>query len=203
MAAFIMGAIASQDFTALNGRVTLAFCSQSGLPADVSSQTIAAQLTLNGYNWYGAVATANQGFTFLSNGQISGVFLWVDSFINQIWMNSAFQLALLSLMTAVGNIPFNPAGRNLIASALNDPINAAVRFGAIRPGVTLSALQVAEVNNAAGFDIATTIQARGWYLLIPDVSAQVRASRGPQPITFWYTDGQSVQSIALGSLEIQ
>jgi len=203
MAAFIMGAIASQDFTALNGRVTLAFRSQSGLPADVSSQTIAAQLTLNGYNWYGAVATANQGFTFLSNGQISGVFLWVDSFINQIWMNSAFQLALLSLMTAVGNIPFNPAGRNLIASALNDPINAAVRFGAIRPGVTLSALQVAEVNNAAGFDIATTIQARGWYLLIPDVSAQVRASRGPQPITFWYTDGQSVQSIALGSLEIQ
>jgi hypothetical protein len=39
--------------------------------------------------------------------------------------------------------------------------------------------------------------------VIQPATAQVRAARGSPPIIFFYTDGQSVQSLALTSTEIQ
>lgn len=69
--------------------------------------------------------------------------------------------------------------------------------------MTLSAQQAATINNAAGFDIAGTIQTRGWYFLVQDASPQARAARETPPCTFWYTDGQSVQKITLASLQVQ
>jgi hypothetical protein len=78
-----------------------------------------------------------------------------------------------------------------------------VNFGAIRAGITLSQSQIAQVNSAAGLDIADTIQQRGWYLQVADAQPQVRAARASPPCTLWYTDGQSVQAINLASIEIQ
>ncbi len=203
LAAFLMGAVAAIDFARLNNRTSLAFRSQSGVTPSVTDATTAANLQANGYNYYGAWATANDAFNFLYPGTISGDFLWIDSYVNQIWLNNSLQLALMTLLTQSKSIPYNAAGYALIEAACADPINAALNFGAIRPGVTLSASQIAQVNASAGFDIAETIQTRGWYLLVADASPIVRAARGSPPMTFWYTDGQSVQAITLSSLEIQ
>lgn len=201
--AFVMGAIASIDFPRFNDRTNLAFRRQAGIAASVTDATIAAQLEANGYNYYGQWATANDTFTFLYPGSITGSFLWIDSYVDQIWLNNAFQLAMMTLLTQTKSIPYNAAGYALIEAACADPINAALNFGAIRPGVTLSAAQIAEVNAAAGDDIADTIQTRGWYFQVQDASPIVRAARGSPPMTFWYTDGQSVQRLTLSSLEIQ
>lgn len=202
MAAFIMGAVAAIDFNRANDRTNLAFRAQAGLLPDVTDRSIADQLEANGYNYYGAWATANDEFVFLRPGQVSGPFLYVDSYVNQIWMNNQFQLALMTLLTSVKSIPYNPVGYALIDHALADPINAAVSFGAIHSGAELSALQIAQVNNAAGRVVSDTIAQRGWYLLVAPASSQVRAARGSPPVTFWYYDGQSVQSINLNSVEI-
>ena len=211
-AAFICGATASIDFTQRNGRITFAFRSQTGLLADVTNQTVAHNLggdpqsigsRGNNYNFYGAYATRNDQFVFENRGFISGPFLWADSFVNQIWLNNALQLALMQLLTTVYSIPYNAQGYALIEAACLDPINAALNFGAIRAGVTLSASQIAEVNSDAGIDIADTIAARGWYLQVLDALPQVRAARASPPCTLWYTDGQSVQAINLASIEIQ
>lgn len=199
----VMGFIASIDFAAFNGRATLAFKGQSGIAPSVTDSTTATQLIANGYNFYGAYATANSQFNFLNPGSISGKFLWADSYVNQIWLNNALQLALLNLLTSIPSIPYNAAGYALIETAALDPIQSAVDFGAIRAGVTLSSAQIANLNNAAGFDIASTVQQRGWYLLIQNASPQVRAARGSPPMTLWYADGQSVQKIVLASLEVQ
>lgn len=201
--AFIMGAIASLDFARTNDRATLAFKSQTGIAGSVTDATVAAQLIANGYNFYGAYATAADEFVFLYPGSVTGPYLWIDSYVNQIQLNAALQLALMTLLTTVRSIPYNVAGYALIESACTDPINAALNFGSIRTGVTLSAAQAAAVNNAAGIDIASTLETRGWYLQVSPASAQVRAARGSPPCTFWYTDGQSVQSITLASLEVQ
>lgn len=202
-AAFVAGAIASVDFTQTNGRSTLAFKSQSGLTATVTSQTTAANLQANGYNFYGAYATANQGFVFLYPGSISGKFQWIDSYVNQIWMNNALQLALVTLLTQAKSVPYNQAGYTLIRAACMDPINAAVNFGAIRAGVPLSAQQAALVNNAAGTAIDGILATQGWYLQILPATAQVRGARSTPPMTLWYMDGGSVQSISLASVEVQ
>lgn len=202
VAAFVMGAIASIDFNADNGRATLAFRTGSVNPG-VSNQTIAANLKANGYNFVGRYATANDQFVFLYPGQCSGAFDWIDSYICQVWMNNAFQLALMNLLTGAGSVPYNAEGYALIEASLRGVIDSALSFGAIRAGVSLSAQQIAEVNAAAGGDIAQALEQQGWFVKVGTASAQVRAARGSPPIKVFYTDGQSVQQINLTSVNVQ
>ncbi len=203
MAAFACGIAASLDFNQTNGRTTFAYRSQTGLVPSVTSASQASNLVANGYNFYGAYATANQRFIFMQDGQVSGPFEWADSYIDQIWLNNQFQLALMELLANARSIPYNPAGYSMIETACADVINQAGNFGIFRPGVTLSQSQRAAVNNAAGVNIADTLQTRGWFLQVKDASPQVRAARGSPPCTFWYVDGQSVQKITLASIEVQ
>lgn len=202
-AAFICGAVASIDFSQRNGRITFAYKGQSGLSADVTDVTTATNLIANGYNFYGAYATANQNFTFLQPGSTPGIWKWIDAYINQIYLNSQFQLALLSLLSASKSVPYNNEGYAMIRAACMDPINQAVNFGSIRSGVPLSASQAAQVNSAAGVQIDNTLTQVGWYLQILPATAQVRGLRGTPPMSFWYTDGGSVQKINLASIDVQ
>ena len=202
-AAFFSGATAAIDFSQFNGRITYKYKSQGGLTAEVTSQTVAANLIANGYNYYGIEATANQNFTFFAPGTISGQFQWADSYVNQIWLNNALQLAAMVLLTQLKSIPYNAAGYALMRQAWGDPITQAVNFGAIRAGVPLSLLQAANVNNAAGVPIDSLLSSAGYYLQILPATAQVRGARGTPPCTLWYMDGGSVHHINLASIEVQ
>jgi len=201
-AAFVCGSAASIDFTETNGRITFAFRKQSGLVATCTNQTAADNLIANGYNFYGAYATANDEFIWFYPGAVSGDFKWLDSFIDEIWLNNGFQLALVELLQNTKSIPYNQYGYSLIRAACLDQINAGLNFGAFRAGVTLSQAQIAEVNGDAGVAIDKTLNQQGWYLQVKDASPQVRAARGSPPCTFWYMDGQSVQKINLASIEL-
>lgn len=202
-AAYQSGSIASVDFTERNGSTNFAYRMQSGLTPDVTDLTTLTNLIANGYNAYSAVATANQSFQYMYPGSVSGAYLWLQDYINQIWLNNALQLALMELLTGVKSIPYNEPGRALIRAACMDPINAAVNFGAIQPGVTLSALQIAEVNNAAGTKIDKVLSSQGWYLQVLDATPQVRAARKSPPCTLYYTSGGSVNQINLASIEVE
>lgn len=202
LAAFMLGTVASIDFSRLNGRITSAFKSQSGFVPTVTDQQIAANLLENGYSFYGAYATANDQFNFLYNGQMSGKWSWVDTFVDQVYLNAQFQLALLSLLTTVKSIPYNESGYSLIRAAMIDPISQAINFGSIRTGITMSAQQKAVVNQAAGMDVSTIIEQQGYFLQILDPGAQVRGNRGTPVINFWYTDGGAVQKITVASIDI-
>lgn len=201
-AAGVLGFIASLNFSQTNGRATLAYKYTSGIPASIVNDTQIANLTANGYNGMASVATANQGFTFWADGTVTGPFAWLDTYVNQIYLNSQLQLALLELMTNVPSIPYNNAGYSLIHAACMDPINQMLNFGGIRPGVNLSSAQTAEVNNAAGTAIASVLSSRGWYLQIQQATAQVRGQRGSPPISLWYMDGGSVQKINMSSVVV-
>ncbi|KVP59343.1 hypothetical protein WJ91_12775 [Burkholderia ubonensis] len=204
-AAFLMGSIASIDFTETNGRITMKFRSQSGLAATVTDATVYQNLVANGYNCYGAFATANDQFTFFADGAISGQYAWIDSYINQIWMNNQFQLAIMVGLTQAKSVPYNAVGDATIEAWLMDPINQGVNFGAIREGVQLGTAQAQEVNTAAGRKIDTVLSSRGWYLqvLASQATAQTRAARQSPPCTFWYMDGGSVQKLNLASVMVQ
>lgn len=202
-AAFVCGTVASINFTERQGRITLAFKGQSGLSADVTDATIAKNLEENGYNFYGAWATANDRFLFLSPGQIAGKWKWIDAYVNQIRINSQLQLALITLLTSVKSLPYNAEGIALQRAACNDPINEALNFGSIQTGVALSEQQKAIINREAGFDAASAIESRGYCLYIGQATAQTRGIRQSMPMKLWYTDGGSVQSINLASINVQ
>lgn len=203
IAAFVCGTAASIDFQATNGRITFAFRGQDGLVAGVTTETVANNLIANGYNFYGAYATAAQTFIMFYPGSISGEFEWLDSYINQIWLNNALQLAMMNLLVQVNSIPYNAPGYELVKAAAQDPINNGLNFGAIRPGVTLSQLQAAEINSAAGVKVSDTLQAQGWYFQIIDAQPQVRQARQSPPCNLWYLDGESIQHLVLNSVLVQ
>lgn len=202
IAAWAAGSIASIDFARENGRPTLAFRTGT-IEAGVTNQTVAANLKANGYNFVGSYATAGDQFVFFYPGQISGKFDWIDSWVCQVWMNNAFQLALMGLLTNIGQIPYNQDGFGMIEASLRSVVDDALNFGAIRAGVSLSAQQKAEVNNRAGGNVADAIERRGWFISVKDPGASVRANRGSPVTTVFYTDGQSVQTITLSSVNVQ
>lgn len=201
-AAFICGTAASLNFAETNGRITFAFKGQAGLSADVTDATVANNLIGNGYNFYGSYATANQQFTFLQPGKISGEWLWIDEYINQIQLNAALQLAFMNLLTNAKSVPYNQDGYTQLRAAALDPITEALNFGTIRSGVSLSASQAVQVNTSAGARISDTLQNTGWYLSVQDAPPSVRAVRGSPPMTLWYMSGQSIQRIQLASIDI-
>ncbi|MCT8654835.1 DUF3383 domain-containing protein [Glaesserella parasuis] len=202
-AAFLCGTVASIDFTEKQGRITLKFKGQSGLTADVTDATIAKNLEDNGYNYYGAWATANDRFLFLSPGQISGEWKWIDAYINQIRLNSQLQLAIITLLTSAKSVPYNDVGIALQRAACNDSINEALNFGSIQVGVSLSEQQKAIINNYTGVDAASQVEAQGYYLYIGKATAQTRGNRESFPMKLFYTDGGSLHSVNLASINVQ
>lgn len=211
-AAFICGIAASTNWAAVRGRVTYKFRRNSQLVPSVVDATIAAnldgnggQLANNGTSYFGAIATANQPFQYLRQGGISGDWDWIDEYVDQIYLNSQIQLALLSLLVQVNAIPYTQYGYGLVRAAMLAPINEALNNGSIVSGVILSPSQKAAVNTAVGngVDAATVLFNQGWYLQILDPGAQARGLRATPAMTFWYTDGGAIQQINLASIDIQ
>lgn len=204
--AALCGGIAAIDFKRTNGRRNIMFMKQSGLAATVTEEVDYTALISNGYTFYGAFATANDEFRFNVNGKISGQFEWADNYINQIYMNAQFQLAFMTMLTTLGYVSYGESGKALHRSAMADPINEMLNFGGIIPLIdpsALSELQKATINTAVGYDVIPTLLAKGWVIDIKTADAQTRGRRGSIPLTFFYTDGGSVQSVNLASINVQ
>ena len=202
-AAFVCGSFASVNFNQTNGRISLAFKSGSGLSASITDPTSAANALANEYNFYGAYATANQGFNIFYNGQISGFFSWADSYVNAIWLNAALQLSLMNMLTSTNAVPYNNAGYAMIESACQTVITTALNAGVINTGVALTATQIAQVNSAAGVAIDGILATRGYYMQVLPATGTARNNRTTPPCTLWYMDGGSVSQLNLASIDIQ
>lgn len=202
LAAFYQGVIAAIDFGRRNGRLTPAFKSQSGLGYTVANKASADALLSNGYNFYGAYATANDQFVWLYDGRVPGQYLSAAPYVNEIYLNNQLQLAAMTVLGANNSIPYNESGYSQIRAALQDPIDSALNSGIIRTGVTLSNQQKSNVNTAAGVDISGELFNLGYYLQILDPGAQVRGVGGSPIINFWYMDGGDIRKLTISSVVI-
>ncbi|KMJ45446.1 hypothetical protein AB204_08985 [Xenorhabdus khoisanae] len=201
--AFACTYAASLNFNELNGRATFAFRRQEGLKPTVTEKSLADELLRLRFNFYGAYGTANDRFIFVNQGSVSGKFKWLDSYVNQVFLNSQLQLALMTMLTSFKSIPYNETGKAIHRAALKDPIDQMLRFGGIQRGVVLSEQQKKQINVEAGFDAAAQIQTEGWCVMINDTPAQTRGLRKSMPLKFWYADGGSVQKVELPSINVQ
>jgi hypothetical protein len=202
LAAFNLGATASIDPTEIDGNTSFAYLQQAGLVTSVTNATIANNLIANGYNFYGAYATANQPFQFYQPGFMAGQWQSDQNYTNQRIINSGLQLAILTFRASVKSLPYNQLGYNGIRTACLGPINQNISFGSIQPGVTLSPSQAAAVNQAAGTKIDGTLSTVGWYLQVLDPGSVVRGQGGSPNCTFWYTSGGSIRVIDLASIDV-
>lgn len=204
--AALCGGIAAIDFKRTNGRRNIMFMKQSGVAATVTEEQDYTALMSNGYTFYGEFATANDEFRFNVNGAVSGQFKWLDNYVNQIYLNAQLQLAMMTMLVSYGFIPYNEVGKAYHRAAAQDPINEMINFGGITPLVDPSALseqQKSIINSQAGYDIVPTLLSQGYALDIKTADAQTRGLRGSMPFVLFYTDGGSVQSINMGSINVQ
>ncbi|WWQ12988.1 hypothetical protein PQ43W_42 [Ralstonia phage PQ43W] len=197
-----LGYIASVNFQVANGRTDAAFRQlNSGLTPLVSSLTMANALLSNNYTYLGAYANAANTYSILYDGKCSGAFKWIDTYIDQIYLNRELQRTFFETLLAYNSVPYNTDGYTAIYRAGVDVAEAAVTSGIIRAGVTLSQSQQQQVNSQAGRNISDTLQTRGWYLLIGDPAsvAVARSNRTSPNAQFWYTDGGSIHNLNVPS----
>lgn len=200
-----MGYAACINFQIPNGRTNLAFRQFNGAPdATVSDLATANALLSNHYTYLGAYANAANTYTVAYNGATSGAFLWVDTYLDQIYLNRELQRAFFEALMAYNSIPYNQDGYTMLYRAGVDVVDAALVSGIIRAGVPLSKSQQLQVDTQAGRTVSDVLQTRGWYLLIDDAAnfAQVRQNRESPLAYLWYTDGGSIQKLTVRSIAV-
>ena len=202
LAAMVCGFVASVDYTQRNGNTSFGYKSQGGIQPSITNILQKSNLQANGYNFYCEAATGNSSWIFFYPGTISGPFLTLQRYANQMWLNRSFQISLMDLLTNVKAVPYVQAGYALIEAAMQNDIQQALTFGMIQPGVILSPSEMAEVNYAAGANIAGTLQTAGYYVQVLDPGAIVRGGSGSPSISFWYTDGGSVLQLNVSSTDV-
>ena len=119
-----------------------------------------------------------------------------------MWLNAKLLAAFTAAFTANQSFPYNAEGYASIDAAITDPANEGINFGIIRKGVTLDSSQIRQVNNVVGKDISAPLFSDGWYLYIPTQSGANRQARKLAGVTFFYVDGQLIQSITMTSAAI-
>ncbi len=193
---------ASVDFSRTNGRVSFKFRAFPGIAPNVSDLATAQALKSNGYNFYGSYSLNKTMKQYASDGAITGKFLWLDSFINQVWINANLVGAYANLFTNNQSYSFNASGFGAVQASTIDPAELAINFGAIQRGVVLDQAQIRIVNNTVGRDISATLYSQGWFLYIPTQSGAARIERDLKGVIFYYVDGQLIQSITMSSTAI-
>lgn len=205
VAAFVCGYIGSINFQALNGRATPAFKSQTGLATTVDTLANASAVLSNNASYYGLYQAPGAGniYSILYDGRMNGSkFRWLDTYVNQIYLNAQLQLAIFVGLTQNNSVPYNSQGEALIRAWCADPINEALNNGSIRVGVPLSQSQKAAISSQVGFDVSTQLEGQGFYLQILPATAQVRQQRQSPPVKLFYMDGGSIQQISLASIAV-
>ncbi|KAB1581157.1 DUF3383 family protein [Serratia marcescens] len=194
--------MASLDFNRLNGRVSYKYRDFTGVAPNVSDGDTADALKSNGYSFFGVYGANRVVKNYTADGNISGKFLWLDSFVSQVWINANLLGSFAELFTQNESYPFSAAGYAAIQTAVIDVAGRAKDFGAIRTGVTLDKAQLKVVNDAVGRDISSALFSDGWFMYIPEQSGSSRTERHLDGAIFYYVDGQLIQSIAMSSTDI-
>jgi Protein of unknown function (DUF3383). len=204
LVAFVMGTVASINFTLKDGKITLAFKQQGGQEITCDNDDDYDALTGKGYNAYVRDSTANDMFTGYQRGTVSGDYGFMDSLVNHIWINDSLQVSLRNLLARKNSLPYNGIGLNSIHNAIAPVIEQAKYNGVISVGVELDADIISAVVSETGItDIADTLFAQGWYLLARNPGSAARAKRESPILRFYYCDGGSIQKIDLPSTVIR
>lgn len=200
-----LGWMASLNVDQVNGRQNLTF-TQNGLVTPIAPTLSQSRgLLVNGYTWYGQFSGPTGDFSHFYGGAVSGPFLWADSYINQIVINTVIQTADVITFRSFGDIPMNTQGDAIISAGRKPRINQMISFGAIQSGVAISDSQKMQINRFFGVDGAADAIINQGYYEQPGASTASSANRAARTIPnsrFAYADGQSVQMITLLSREV-
>lgn len=193
---------ASLNFNATNGRVSFKFRRFTSMVANVNRLADAMALDSNGYNYLGAYGLNATLADYASQGKITGQYIWLDSFIDQVWLNANLVTSFLALFLANQSYPFNVRGYATVETAVGNVASRGLTYGAVQTGITLDPEQLAIVTGETGLDLESVLFNQGWYFYIPPQRGETRLERVLSGTIFYWVDGQLIQSIKMSSTTI-
>ena len=208
LAAFFAAYAASINWFTLNGRSTLKFRQQPGLSTNVppiTSTAQAAAILSNNSSYYGAYSAPGVGnnYNIVADGGMAGSrFLWADTYLGQLFLNTQLALAIFNGLTQVTMAPFGPIGDNFIRAWTSDPIQQAIKAGIIRLGIVPSSAQNQAITSVVGKDVSNALTTAGYYLYLQVATSQQRAQRISPPLYLYYMDGGAIQKVYLNSIVV-
>ena len=197
-----LGFAASTDFSKTNGRLSYKFRQFTGMTDTITSLSDADALDRAGVNYYGNYSQNAVLKNYAATGVITGQFLWIDTFLDQVWIKANLISAYANLFTNNQSYSFIPPGYAAIKAATLDVMQSAINYGAIKTGVTLDNSQTQIVNQQVGKDITSALYSDGWYLYIPSQPGANRIERSLKGVVLFWVDGQLIQSINMQSTTV-
>ena len=195
-ASFFMGMGASIDYTALNGTISFASKTQSGLTISANTDGEFDALIANGVNFYANFASANDSFRFSENGKVTGIFKWIDNLYNQIWLSDQIQISEATLLGAVNKLDYGTEGQQLLRATIVSVMKKAIYNGVAQTGNEYDDAETAILKVEAGIDITPDLENIGYYIKITPPTSSTRANRPAMALQIWYTNNGSFYSIS-------
>ena len=204
--AFVMGTVAATNYEVRNGRITVAFKTQSGLTPTCTNNDDYLALSGKGYNSYVRDGSAANTFFGWQRGTISGKYQFLDAYANHVWLNDQLQVAIRTVLGDVNALPYNNFGYNRILNAITPVVSTALNAGVINPQIDLDDAQITAIASETGWtpaDVKNTLYQNGWAFQAISPTAAVRANRGTPVLRFYYCDGGAIQKIDLISTVVR
>lgn len=198
-AAFAIAYPATIKWDATQGMKVIFGKSTSGISPTVTDEQVATALDGLGVSYVGQFATRNDEFTIANRGELTGsMYGFYDTLIGSIWIRSKLQTSIVNGLATVNRAPYNSVGYTMLKSWCLDPITLAKIVGAMDEGISLSESQKSQILQETGNSEATgELQSKGWFLLVLDPGAAVRARRGSPISSLYYSYGGSIQKVDL------
>ena len=206
LCAFAMGTIAAVNYNIANGRITLAFKTQSGLNPTCTNTPDYQALAFKKYNSYVRDGSAGNTFFGYQRGTISGNYGFIDAYANHVWLNDAMQVSIRALLGSKNSMPYNHSSYSQILNSIKTNIDTALNAGVISLGIDLDLSQISAIASQIGWEInevKNVLYQNGWLFQAVSPSAAVRAERGTPIINFYYVDGGAIQKITLLSTAVR
>lgn len=199
-AAFLCSVASCINYNRAGGAITFKFKKQAGLPALVHDATTANNLDALNLNYIGDNATRNDDFVFLAQGKMFGDWVWIDTYLNAVFLNNAIQTACMAGLTQSSRVPFTESGYTQVRAWIQDPVTRGLRAGVIETGVAINELQRTQLmRETGGIDISSYLINDGYYIMVHEADAAVRQARGPLSVSLWYAYGGAVHRLIVDS----
>ena len=119
-----------------------------GLSPSVTTDALANAYDEVSVNYYGQTQTAGTQLSFYQRGLLQGpptAPLDMTTYVNELWLKDALQVALMNLLLSLNQLPANSQGQAIALLTIQNVINQALINGTISVGKTLTASQISYI----------------------------------------------------------
>ena len=118
-------------------------------------------------NYYGATQQAGKSIAFYQRGVMQGEQEDIGCFCNEMWLKDAIAVDIFNVLLAVGKVPANKDGADMIRGVVTNEINYGITNGTIILSKELSKEQKSYITLTTGDDSAwVQVYANGYYLVL-------------------------------------